>query len=159
VVAGVMALVPSLTVALTYAPSHVEAPQLAMKERPKSAVSKKKTKRSTSSVQANVQQASLRASRSDQDGVVGLAATSSEALTSEAPTKPHYVLTPAAGTEDESQTVFTSRSDQTEIGPVSGTPGIGRMRVPGPSGQSVTSAITGAMAQLGRGGHGDHDKD
>ena len=159
VVAGVMALVPSLTVALTYAPSHVEAPLLAMKERPKSAVSKKKTKRSASSVQANVQQASSRVSQSDQVGVVRLGVTSLEALTSDVPTKPHYVLTPAAGTEDESQTVASSTSDRTEIGPLSGNPGVGRTRVPGPSSQSVTSAITGAMAQLGRGGHGDHDKD
>jgi hypothetical protein len=153
VVAGVMALVPSLTVALTYAPSHAEAPLLAMKERPKSAVSKK-TKRSTSSVQANVQQDSARVIESNPDGAIPLAVTSSEA-----PTMPHYVLTPAAGTEDESQTVASSTSDQTDIGPLSGNPGIGRTRVPAPSSRSVTSAVTGAMAQLGRGGHGDHDKD
>jgi beta-lactamase regulating signal transducer with metallopeptidase domain len=153
VVAGVIALLPSLTVVLAYAPSHAEAPLLAIKERPKSAESKK-ARRNTSSVQANVQQASPRVRQPDQDEVVRLAVTNSEA-----PMKPHYVLTPAAGTEDESQTVSSSTSDQTEIGPLSGNPGIGRMRVPGPSSQSVTSAVTGAMAQLSRGGHGDHDKD
>jgi beta-lactamase regulating signal transducer with metallopeptidase domain len=152
VVAGVIALLPSLTVALTYAPSHAKTQLLAMKERPKSSASKK-TKRSTSSVQANVQQASARVSESNPDGAIPLAVTGSEA-----PTKPHYVLTPAAGTEDESQGVVGLASDQTGIGALSGNPGVGPTRVPGPSSQSVTSAVTGAMAQLSRGGHGDHDK-
>jgi beta-lactamase regulating signal transducer with metallopeptidase domain len=152
IVAGVLALLPSLTIALTFAGSHAGAPMLAMEERAKFTVSKK-PKRRTSSVQANVQEASARVSESNQDGAIPLAVTGSES-----PTKPHYVLTPAAGTEDESQGVAGSASDQTEVGALSGNPGIGRTRVPGPSSQSVTSAVTGAMAQLSRGGHGDHDK-
>jgi beta-lactamase regulating signal transducer with metallopeptidase domain len=153
VVAGVVALLPSLTVGFTFAPSHTENPLLTMKVRPKSAVSKK-ARRSTPSVQANVQQALSHVGESNHGRAIPFAVTGSEA-----PTKPHYVLTPAAGTEDESQTVSGSASDQTEIGPLSGNPGVGRTRVPGPSSQSVTSAVTGAMAQLSRGGHGDHDKD
>jgi hypothetical protein len=105
-------------------------------------------------VPTNVQQASARGGESNRDEAMPLAVSGFEAAT-----QPHYVLTPAAGTEDESQTVASSTSDQTNIGPLSGNPGIGRTRVPGPSSQSVTSAVTGAMAQLSRGGHGDHDKD
>jgi beta-lactamase regulating signal transducer with metallopeptidase domain len=153
IVAGVMALLPSLTIALTFAGSHAWTPMLAMKERAKFTVSKK-PKRRTRPVQANVQQVSARVSESSYYGAKPLAVTDSEA-----PTKPHYVLTPAAETEDESQRVASSASDQTAIGPVSGNPSIGRTRVPGASGQSVTSAVTGAMAQLSRGDHGDHDRD
>jgi hypothetical protein len=91
---------------------------LAMKERAKFTVSKKPRSRSEAfpRFEQNVQEASARVSDSYNDGAIPLAVTGSEG-----PAKPHYVLTPAAGTEDEGQTVASSASGQTKIGPLSGT--------------------------------------